>query len=988
MRILLIEDDTGDARLIREMLSETNWGAAEMECEQTLASGLERLASERFDVLLLDLTLPDSRGLDSLQKVHPFEQPFPVVVLTGLEVDGTAQEALESGAQDYLVKEKMTADSLGRSIRYAMGCRAAEEALRKSEEHFRLLYDNAGAAIFSYDSELMLTDINRIGCEEVGYSREELVGRNILELGILHPDETENTANEIRRYIDGEDVVIEAEYTFIRKDGAERLFTVTGGAIRDPDGNLLSITNMCRDVTEERRVGEALRLSEEHFRLLVENANEVILTTDLDLIVTYASPSVERQTGFTAEEAIGRSCREFITAESFDVVSGALADELARQRETDVTPPVPVIIEVEQCHKDGSTYAAEISAGFLRDPDGTPYGVIVVSRDITERKQKEEAPNQSEEHFRLLYDNAGEAIFSYDSELKITDINRLGCEAIGYSEEELLGKNILELGILHGDDIENAANALRRHFDGEDVIEAEYTFIRKDGAERLVDVTGAVTRDPDGDLQSITNICRDVTEERRVEEALRRTQFTVDHSTDSVFWVTPDAQIIYANEEACRRRGYTREEILSLTLFDINVDFAAAPGIWDILCLQLRESGQFTAEFRHRTRGGEVFPVEASLKRLWFEGDEVFVAIVRDITDRKAADEKLRKSEECYKVVADFAYDWELWLAPEGRCLYVSPSCERITGHSREEFMDEPELLLRIVHPEDREAVAKHLEEASSAREPRSIDFRIVRPDGSLRWIEQWCQQVLDADGNELGSRASNRDISNLKVAEEELRHLTSRLTEEGDNVRVTIAADLHDDVGQSLNAIKMAFDMLYRKGVDVAGDETGETITAIRNMLVDTIDKVRDITLKLVPVALFDFGLDSALQSYLEEFARDMGATCEFKTEGPLIRVGVEVETALFRIAHEALTNVQKHSKASSVAVSTSWSETRVSVSVRDDGAGFDMQRAFEESRAGEHFGLLAMRERARMLNGVFTVESRPGEGTTVTVSVPVERG
>jgi signal transduction histidine kinase len=99
-----------------------------------------------------------------------------------------------------------------------------------------------------------------------------------------------------------------------------------------------------------------------------------------------------------------------------------------------------------------------------------------------------------------------------------------------------------------------------------------------------------------------------------------------------------------------------------------------------------------------------------------------------------------------------------------------------------------------------------------------------------LRWIEQWCQQVLDADGNELGSRASNRDISNLKVAEEELRYLTSRLTEEGDNVRVTIAADLHDDVGQSLNKIKMAFDMLYRKGVDAAGDKTGERITAIRN--------------------------------------------------------------------------------------------------------------------------------------------------------------
>jgi len=977
MRILLIEDDTGDARLIREMLSETNEGAAEMEWEQTLASGLERLASERFEVLLLDLTLPDSLGLDTLQSVHTFEQSIPVVVLTCLEDDGTAREALKSGAQDFLVKEKITPDSLGRSIRYAMDRHSAEVALRNSEEHFRLIYDNAGEAIFSHDTDLILTDVNRTGCEAIGYSEEELLGKSILELGILHPDETEHAANTLRRLFDGEDIV-EAEFTFIRKDGAERLFTLTSGAIRDPDGNLQSVTNICRDITEERRVEEALRESEALYRTIFNSTGTTLAIAEEDTTLAIVNDEAENLLGLQRSEMEGRSWTEFIHPDDVGWV------EEYHRRRMDEADDVPSRYSTRFVDADGNIKHVVVTVAMI---PGTSRRVASIM-DVTDRMAVEEALRLSEQHFRLLYDNAGEAIFSYDSELMVTDINRLGCEAIGYSEEELLGKNILELGILHADDIENAANALRRHFDGEDIIEAEYTFIRKDGAERLVDVTGAVTRDFDGDLQSITNICRDVTEERRVEEALRRTQFTVDHSTDSVFWVTPDAQIIYANEEACRRRGYTREEILSLTLFDINVDFAAAPGIWDILCLQLRESGQFTAEFRHRTRGGEVFPVEASLSRLWFEGREMFVAIVRDITDRKTADEKLRRSEECYKVVADFAYDWEWWLAPEGRCLYVSPSCERITGHSRDEFMDEPELLLRIVHPEDREAVEKHLEEASSAREPRNIEFRVVRPDGSLRWIEQWCQRVLDADGNELGSRACNRDISNLKVAEQELRHLTSRLTEEGDNARVNIAADLHDDVGQSLNAIKMAFDMLYRKGVDVAGDETGEKITTIRDMLVDTIDKVRNITLKLVPVALFDFGLDSALQSYLEEFARDTGATCEFKTEGPLIRVGVDVETALFRIAHEALTNVQKHSKASSVAVSTSWSETRVSVSVRDDGEGFDMHRAYEESRAGEHFGLLAMRERARMLKGDFTVESKPGEGTTVTVSAPVERG
>ena len=136
MRILLIEDNQGDTRLIREMLSEANGDAAVLECEETLTSGLERLGKERFDALLLDLTLPDSQGLETLQKVRPFEQPFPVVVLTGLDDDETAQKSLESGAQDYLVKGKITADSLGRVIRYAMVRRSAEEALAAGSSGF------------------------------------------------------------------------------------------------------------------------------------------------------------------------------------------------------------------------------------------------------------------------------------------------------------------------------------------------------------------------------------------------------------------------------------------------------------------------------------------------------------------------------------------------------------------------------------------------------------------------------------------------------------------------------------------------------------------------------------------------------------------------------------------------------------------------------------------------------------------------------------
>lgn len=130
------------------------------------------------------------------------------------------------------------------------------------------------------------------------------------------------------------------------------------------------------------------------------------------------------------------------------------------------------------------------------------------------------------------------------------------------------------------------------------------------------------------------------------------------------------------------------------------------------------------------------------------------------------AEEQLRRSEERYRVVADYTYDWEMWHDPEGKLVYVSPSCERITGYSREEFERDPELVLRIVHPDDRGQARAHMEARLSLPDEAQLDVRIVRKDGELRWISHYCHPVHGDDGSYLGRRSSNRDITSRKQAE------------------------------------------------------------------------------------------------------------------------------------------------------------------------------------------------------------------------------
>jgi PAS domain S-box-containing protein len=151
----------------------------------------------------------------------------------------------------------------------------------------------------------------------------------------------------------------------------------------------------------------------------------------------------------------------------------------------------------------------------------------------------------------------------------------------------------------------------------------------------------------------------------------------------------------------------------------------------------------------------------------------------------KLIEENLCKSEERFRTLAEFTYDWETWRGPDGRYIYVSPSCERITGRTQEEFMVDPDLLVSIAHPEDREKIKNHFEKSFRSTDMAHLDFRIVSRTGEVRWISHYCQGAYTEDGTWLGRRASNRDISQRKRTEEELRKVNRALNVLSESRRV-----------------------------------------------------------------------------------------------------------------------------------------------------------------------------------------------------------
>lgn len=239
-----------------------------------------------------------------------------------------------------------------------------------------------------------------------------------------------------------------------------------------------------------------------------------------------------------------------------------------------------------------------------------------------------------------------------------------------------------------------------------------------------------------------------------------------------VLCVDSNLQIIMVNSAVESFFGYSENELLgqySDVLYHDREDYQLQVNTW--LNGEAKVDSK-TVEVQLKTRRGEVFTAEifGSTIRGVDGGPVCFVKMIRDITTRKVLEDSLRQMEVKFRTVADFTYNWECWIQPDGMFCYVSPSCERISGYSADEFMANPALLSEIMHPDDIKAWERHHQDSKLMVRRRELEFRIIRRDGEVRWIEHACQAVVDGEGNFLGYRSSNRDITKRKNYEEELR--------------------------------------------------------------------------------------------------------------------------------------------------------------------------------------------------------------------------
>ncbi len=357
-----------------------------------------------------------------------------------------------------------------------------------------------------------------------------------------------------------------------------------------------------------------------------------------------------------------------------------------------------------------------------------------------------------------------------------------------------------------------------------------------------------------------------------------------------------------------------------------------------------------------------------------------------DITERKQAENALRLNEE------------RLRLAQQGASMGVfdvdlhsgertwSPQMFQIFGRATDSPQPTAEDLLRMCHPDDRSLAQEQLVHMAAGK---SLHFecRIIRPDGEMRWLEILGKGIVDAAGQPIRCVGVGRDITDRKRAEdyrrwseEQLRALAMRLLTVAERERLRIARELHDQLGQSLTGMKMDLDWIVRKH-GTGGDAWVPLVQDSMKVVDSTIALVRKIATELRPDMLDALGLRAAIEWHTEEFQRRTGIPCATHVpEGPLGILDDE-KIAVFRICQEALTNIARHARAKHVVVNLERERNEAILTISDDGVGFPVN-LLEHTQS---LGVVGMRERALLLGAEFSLQSLPGNGTTITLRIPL---
>jgi PAS domain S-box-containing protein len=841
-----------------------------------------------------------------------------------------------------------------------------EESLRQAQAHTESILSSITDTHLLFDRHWHFLYVNDAAVRAIGCPREQIIGQILWD---LYPDLVETEmGRQYRRAMD-ERVTVTFEFHYERPNTwwDTRFYPVPAG-----------LAVFATDITERKLAAQASVEAERKYRDIFENAGEGIFQTTPEGQYIVANPALARMHGFDSPEEFIR-CRQDITREVY--VDPARREEFKR-----LIAEHGVVREFEHqiYRKDGSRIWISVNARAVRNEQGTIDYYEGTALDITERKVAEANLRQSESQLAEAQHQAHLGSWTRDlatNEVILSDelFRLFGMEPrqAGTTHETFLAR-------VHPEDRTRVLAAIQEAIRTRQSCNFEFRVAHPDGVEHVLHERIQVTVDEQTEGVRLFGITQDITERKRSEEELRESEERFSkafHSSPAPLIVTRlvDGCFLNANDSFLSTFGYERDEVIGKTVRDLNiyVDRQDRKKLID----ELREQGSLRGyESRARTKSGRILDLLVFVEPIKLKGEQCILSTAYDITERKSIEHALRESEERYRELFENAKDALYVHDLGGRYTSFNRAAEQLSGFSREEILGKH--FSNFVAPGSLRYVRENLCKKLDDEGETTYEIDLITKDRRRVPVEVSSRLIYE-NGKPVGVQGVARDMTERKRAQEALRTYSQRLIEAQEAERQVIARELHDEIGQVLTAVRINLQSLQHSMQNDSQSSIDDSLVIVD----EALDRVRELSLNLRPSVLDNLGLSSALRWYVDRCAQRSGIVADLQSDlEDGRRLGVELETACFRIVQEALTNVVRHARATRVLVRLKRSNGNLSIKVTDNGVGFDLAGLIKNSPPAWNLGLRGMEERAVAAQGRLKIDSAPMRGTEISVSFPLK--
>jgi PAS domain S-box-containing protein len=866
-------------------------------------------------------------------------------------------------------------------------------AQKEAEEALREAYDiiNKSPAIpflWQNEEDWPVEYVSENVVDLFEYTAEEFMSGKVNYSKLIYPEDLERVGNEVTRYASekGADRFSHEPYRIVTKSGKVKWIEDKTYIRRDDKNNITHYQGIVEDITT-RRISELARLESEErvTKIFNSSPNPMIISEIESGKIIDMNNSFEKLIIYSKQEIIGKRVVELNLWEN------------SKDREN----------YINKIKEDKRVYNLEIKirtkSGDIRDSlisgeiltiQGKSY-LLTSGIDITERKLTEEALRKSENKFRNVLENIQLIGLMLDENGRLTFANDYLLKLTGWKREEVIGKDWFE-NFLPGNVRDNVKKMFYETINS-GVFPRSYQneIITKEGELKIIGWSNSAHFDNNNNTYVVTSIGEDITERKQAEESLRESEQKFREMADLlpqiVYETDLNANLTFSNKKASLIFGYSEKDLMS----NFNVLDNVIPEDRDRARENMKKimNGKpvSNSEYTLIKKDGSTFPVLIYSSRVLKDGKPAGLrGIVVDISERKHAEELIRESERrlatlmsnlpgmAYRCRNDSNWTME----------FISDGGYSLTGYHAEDLVNSAAVsYAELIHPEDRQMVWDDVQEALEKKQPFQLTYRISTAGGEEKWVWEKGQAIYGTENDVISLEGFITDITEGKKAEKklrdshnQLRSLAERLQMIREEERATVAREIHDDLGQTLTALKM--DIAWMKKNSGMTEEMRASKMDVMLRLTDsTIQTVKRIATDLRPGILDDLGLVSAIEWQTKEFQNRSGIECNFEIFVDEFTVEDDISIAVFRIFQESLTNIARHSQATKVTVTIMREDDFLLVEISDNGVGISE----EQISSSKSLGLIGMNERVSVFRGKLKISNEANGGTTVRVYIPI---